>query len=121
MPKVVRFTRMRERKTLSPWASAPPGKVRRWRPGRRWRWPNKQWLAWGAIGFVVVGLVAAEFGFRAAGCDIKGNISHNTGERIYHVPGQTYYAETWVNFLTGERFFCSEAAARKAGWRRAKI
>jgi hypothetical protein len=25
----------------------------------------------------------------AGSCDIKGNISINTGERIYHVPGQS--------------------------------
>lgn len=23
-------------------------------------------------------------------CNIKGNVSINTGERIYHVPGQTF-------------------------------
>lgn len=113
MPKVAKFTRMRERKRLRPWKQA--------RARGRWRWPRKQWLAWGAIGFVVVGLVAAEFGFRAAGCGIKGNISPTTGERIYHVPGQEYHAATSVNFLRGERFFCSEAAAREAGWRRAKV
>src|SRR5690606_16116293 len=27
----------------------------------------------------------------SAACNIKGNISISTGERIYHVPGQTYY------------------------------
>lgn len=53
------------------------------------------------------------------GCDIKGNISYNSGERIYHVPGQEYYSETRVNYLDGERWFCSEEAAREAGWRRA--
>ncbi|POH35894.1 hypothetical protein ATY31_00275 [Sinorhizobium americanum] len=53
------------------------------------------------------------------GCDIKGNISYNTGERIYHVPGQEYYSQTRVNYLDGERWFCSEETAREAGWRRA--
>ena len=48
-------------------------------------------------------------------CDIKGNINAGTGERIYHVPGQTYYAETVVNPLRGERWFCSEVEARAAG------
>lgn len=51
------------------------------------------------------------------GCDIKGNIS-TTGERIFHVPGQEYYRETVVNPLLGERWFCSEEAAREAGWRK---
>lgn len=52
------------------------------------------------------------------GCDIKGNVSH-TGERIFHVPGQEYYRETVVNPLRGERWFCTEEAAREAGWRKA--
>lgn len=29
-------------------------------------------------------------------CDIKGNISINSGERIYHVPGQEFYNETMI-------------------------
>ncbi|WP_192936727.1 hypothetical protein [Sinorhizobium fredii] len=52
------------------------------------------------------------------GCDIKGNVS-TTGERIFHVPGQEYYRETIVSPLRGERWFCSEEAAREAGWRKA--
>ncbi|MBP2236147.1 hypothetical protein J2Z31_002661 [Sinorhizobium kostiense] len=53
------------------------------------------------------------------GCDIKGNISQNSGERIYHLPGQEYYSQTRVSYLHGERWFCSEEAAREAGWRKA--
>jgi hypothetical protein len=53
-------------------------------------------------------------------CLIKGNISLNTGERIYHVPGQEYYSETRISLHKGERWFCSEEEARKAGWRRAR-
>ena len=53
-------------------------------------------------------------------CDIKGNISVDTGERIYHVPGQKYYAKTKIDPQYGERWFCSEAEARAADWRRAK-
>lgn len=52
-------------------------------------------------------------------CDIKGNISYNSGERIYHVPGQTYYDETVIDEAYGERWFCSESAAVSAGWRKA--
>jgi hypothetical protein len=51
--------------------------------------------------------------------DIKGNVSHNTGERIYHVPGQHYYEDTVISPTRGERWFCSEADARAAGWRKA--
>src|SRR3569832_305953 len=55
-----------------------------------------------------------------AKCDIKGNISMNTGERIYHVPGGRYYAATRISLMKGERWFCSEAQARAAGWRRSR-
>jgi endonuclease YncB( thermonuclease family) len=55
-----------------------------------------------------------------AGCVIKGNISINSGERIYHVPGQEYYDETRIQPEHGERWFCTEEEARAAGWRRAK-
>ncbi|WP_244494657.1 succinoglycan biosynthesis protein exoi [Ensifer sp. Root127] len=54
------------------------------------------------------------------GCTIKGNVSINTGERIYHVPGQTFYSKTVINSRYGERWFCSEAEARAAGWRKAR-
>jgi hypothetical protein len=53
------------------------------------------------------------------GCNFKGNISRS-GERIYHVPGQRFYSETRIDLLRGERWFCSEEAAREAGWRKAK-
>jgi hypothetical protein len=55
-----------------------------------------------------------------SGCNIKGNVSINTGERIYHVPGQRYYQETRIAPEYGERWFCSEQEARQAGWRRAR-
>jgi hypothetical protein len=73
------------------------------------------------IGLIVMAVAVfalPEFGFRAAGCNIKGNVSLS-GERIYHLPGQEYYSVTRIDWLRGERWFCSEAAARKAGWRRA--
>lgn len=53
-----------------------------------------------------------------AECVIKGNISRRTGERIYHVPGGEYYDVTRIDRLKGERWFCSEAEAKAAGWRR---
>jgi len=52
-------------------------------------------------------------------CLIKGNISQNTGERIYHVPGQEWYGKTVIDTSRGERWFCSEDEAQRAGWRRA--
>lgn len=54
-------------------------------------------------------------------CDIKGNISVKNGDRIYHMPGQKYYAETRINAGQGERWFCSEAEARAAGWRKSRV
>lgn len=53
-----------------------------------------------------------------AACAIKGNVG-NGGKRIYHLPGQADYAGTKINPSKGERWFCSEAEARAAGFRRA--
>lgn len=55
----------------------------------------------------------------AGSCEIKGNIS-SQGERIYHLPGQEHYARTKISTGKGERWFCSEAEARAAGWRPAR-
>jgi hypothetical protein len=54
-------------------------------------------------------------------CNIKGNVSVESGERIFLMPGQRYYGETRINPLYGERWFCSEAEARAAGWRKANV
>jgi len=48
-------------------------------------------------------------------CLIKGNIS--SGGKIYHVPGRDSYDETRIEESKGERWFCTEAEARAAGWR----
>ena len=53
-------------------------------------------------------------------CDIKGNISINSGERIYLVRGQEFYSRTKISSQYGERWFCSEEDARVAGWRKAQ-
>jgi endonuclease YncB( thermonuclease family) len=53
-------------------------------------------------------------------CAIKGNISPRTGERIHHRPGQRHYAATRIDPARGERWFCTEAEARRAGWRPAR-
>lgn len=53
------------------------------------------------------------------GCAIKGNIS-SKGTRIYHMPGQEHYDRTRISSSKGERWFCSEAEAQQAGWRRAR-
>ena len=51
-------------------------------------------------------------------CSIKGNISYNTGEKIYHLPGDEFYNETNINTSAGEAWFCSEAEAEAEGFRR---
>ena len=61
-------------------------------------------------------LPAANWG----GCRIKGNISRHGGQHIYHVPGGHYYDQTRISASKGERWFCSEAEARAAGWRRSR-
>lgn len=52
-------------------------------------------------------------------CRIKGNINRK-GERIYHVPGERGYDRTRIDLSMGERWFCTEAEAQAAGWRRAR-
>lgn len=68
-----------------------------------------------AVGGTVVSLVGS------ADCRIKGNISIDSGEAIYHVPGQRYYSETKIRPEYGERWFCSEEEARTAGWRKSGV
>ena len=53
------------------------------------------------------------------GCDIKGNISFSTKEKIYHMPGQEYYVQTVITPMSGERWFCTEEEAIANGWRKA--
>jgi hypothetical protein len=53
-------------------------------------------------------------------CRIKGNISVERGERIYHVPGGEYYSRTRIDTSRGEHWFCTEAEARAAGWRKSR-
>lgn len=49
------------------------------------------------------------------GCPIKGNISKNG--KIYHAPWSPWYNRTKVSLHKGERWFCNEDEALKAGWR----
>lgn len=52
-------------------------------------------------------------------CNIKGNISYDTGEKIYHMPYQKWYDDTEIDANYGERWFCTEEEATNAGWRKA--
>lgn len=51
----------------------------------------------------------------AGDCVIKGNISRSGA--IYHRPGQRDYDATRIDPSRGERWFCTEAEARAAGFR----
>lgn len=53
---------------------------------------------------------------RRDGCFIKGNINGD-GERIYHTPESSSYRNTEIDESKGERWFCTAAEARSAGWR----
>lgn len=50
------------------------------------------------------------------GCTIKGNIN-SKGEKIYHMSGVSGYGQTRIDESKGERWFCSEEEAKRAGWR----
>ena len=52
------------------------------------------------------------------GCDIKGNVGFDSGAKIYHLPGQKFYASTDINPAYGELWFCTEAEAQANGWRK---
>lgn len=96
----------------------PPSRQRQ---GGRQRHPHG---ALGLAGSLAIGAMA--FGgmvqISPAGepCEIEGNISLEGGERIYHVPGQDHHEETTIRTDYGERWFCTEAEARAAGWRRVR-
>ena len=51
-------------------------------------------------------------------CKIKGNIS--SSGKIYHTQKSKWYNKTKINTNKGERWFCTEAEARAAGWRAPK-
>ena len=53
------------------------------------------------------------------GCNIKGNISVNTGDKLYHLPNMEDYASTNIDVAKGEKWFCSESEAIASGWRKA--
>ncbi len=52
-------------------------------------------------------------------CVIKGNISHNSGRKLYHLPGMEDYEQTRIDPSRGERWFCTESEAINNGWRKA--
>jgi len=52
-------------------------------------------------------------------CTIKGNISHNSGRKLYHLPGMEDYQTTVIDKARGEKWFCTESDAIAKGWQKA--
>lgn len=50
-------------------------------------------------------------------CAIKGNVNPSTGTKIYHTPASRWYERTDVKPEEGDRWFCTEAEAKAAGFR----
>jgi len=53
-------------------------------------------------------------------CNIKGNIDKANDKKRYYLPDCAQYAFTIVEKDVGEEWFCTEAAARKAGYSKAE-
>lgn len=71
------------------------------------------------IGFVAAILLFIFTSIRKPECNIKGNISISTGNKLYHLPGMEDYESTVIDIIKGERWFCSESEALAKGWRKA--
>ncbi|MGI8934458.1 MAG: cold shock domain-containing protein, partial [Phormidesmis sp.] len=52
-------------------------------------------------------------------CIVKGNISMNTGRKLYHLPGMEDYETTVIDSQKRERWFCTESEAIAGGWQKA--
>lgn len=73
-------------------------------------------IAFGAL-TAVISVVVFSTGLAATShCAIKGNIKGKAGKRIYYLPDQGQYDQVNVHFWSGERWFCTPAEARAAGW-----
>ncbi|MBU2051784.1 thermonuclease family protein [Patescibacteria group bacterium] len=49
-------------------------------------------------------------------CVIKGNIRTPNKDKIYHFPGCKSYTQTLVELYKGDKWFCTEAQAKKEGF-----
>lgn len=85
-----------------------------------WRAANQNQLPISNSVVTPQGLVSQQQSTQArAECLIKGNINRR-GEKIFHMPGSKWYGRTQIDERSGERWFCSQAEAEKAGWRSAR-
>jgi len=53
-------------------------------------------------------------------CLIKGNVRDDKGTKIYHLPGCFNYERIVINEKEGDKWFCSEEQAVKAGFRKSE-
>ena len=51
---------------------------------------------------------------------IIGNVDPKTGEHVYHVPGGLFYPTILFEEAQGDKLFCTEEAAIRAGWKRSR-
>jgi len=80
-------------------------------------------------GLAMIGFASMEFGrpylssllavTAQSDCPIKGNISIDSGKKLYHLPGMEDYEMTNIEPVHGERWFCTEAEAKASGWQKA--
>jgi endonuclease YncB( thermonuclease family) len=88
-----------------------------------WRHKNNKTVILGALQVpinaqaLLLGPSATE-GAPSPNCTIKGNINRS-GERIYHMQNQSFYAKIRMDKGGGRRWFCTPEEAEAAGWRRA--
>ena len=111
-------------------ASIQGAAIRRHRPSSRK--PSSGSLLNVAVrfgGLAIAGFATFEFGHPhlsslfastpQSDCFIKGNISINSGKKLYHLPGMDDYDSTNIEPVHGERWFCTEAEASASGWQKA--
>jgi len=79
---------------------------------------KKIWLSLAVL--AVLGLTGCQADFSRnylAGCQIKGNIN-TEGEKVYHLPECFGYDQIGISQKQRERYFCTEAEAQQAGFRK---
>ena len=52
---------------------------------------------------------------------IKGYILSGSNDKVYYVPGAQAYKRAKIDESKGMKFFCSEAEAQAAGWKKATV
>lgn len=80
---------------------------------------DKPWHAWECIEWYEEYNNQCEKSYRSGNgkCLIKWNISFKTGEKIYHLPEDSYYQSTVINSQYWERYFCTEKSAESYWFR----